>query len=86
MTSDTTGRMTLRLTNRLDVPRTIVLEPWTGEYTLYPGKSFDVVAEGDLAQPLEVEITDDRVVVYCFDSAGASMTVYQDGKELIKSE
>ena len=47
-------RVKLRVTNHLDVTRTVVLEPWTGEYTLLPGKSFDIIAEGDLNLPLEV--------------------------------
>jgi hypothetical protein len=80
------GRVTLRLTNRLSAPRTVVLEPWTGEYTLEPGKTFEIVAEGDITYPLEVEVSDDRFVVYAFDSAGAMLTVFADGKELTTSE
>jgi hypothetical protein len=79
------GRVTLRLTNSLAGPRTIVLEPWTGEYTLQPGKSFDIIAEGDLAYPLQVELSEDRVIVYCFDSAGAEMSIFENGKELRSS-
>lgn len=86
MATDRTRRMTLRLRNQLQLPRVVVLEPWTGEYTLHPGKTFDIIAEGDLAYPLEVELVEDRVIVHCFDSAGASMAIYQDGKELVTSE
>ena len=86
MTSNANGRITLRLTNGLDAPRTVVLEPWTGEYTLQPGKAFDIVAEGSLAYPLGVELTEDRVIVTCFDSAGAQMSIFSDGKELTTSE
>ena len=76
------AKVTLQLTNNLGVARTVVLEPWTGEYTLRPGETFDIVAEGDLAYPLQVELSEDRVVVYCFDSAGAQMAIFSDGKEL----
>ena len=86
MANGKNASITLRLTNRLDVPRTVVLEPWTGEYALQPGKSFDIVAEGDLKYPLEVEVIDDRLVVYAFDSAGAMLTIFADGKELTTSE
>lgn len=79
-------RVTLRLTNSLEIARTVVLEPWTGEYTLRPGKAFDIVAEGDVAFPLQVELSDDRVIVHCFDSAGAEMSIFQDGQELTTSE
>jgi hypothetical protein len=74
------------LTNSLGVARTVVLEPWTGEYTLLPGKAFDIIAEGDVALPLQVELSDERVIVYCFDSAGAQMSIFQDGQELKTSE
>lgn len=79
-------KVTLRLMNSLDVARTVVLEPWTGEYTLQPGRSFDIVAEGDISYPLQVELSEDRVIVYCFDSAGAQMSIFQDGTELTTSE
>lgn len=80
------AKVTLRLTNSLDAARTVVLEPWTGEYTLQPGRSFDIVAEGNIDYPLNVELSDDRVIVYCFDSAGAQMSIFQDGTELTTSE
>jgi hypothetical protein len=80
------AKVKLRLTNSLDAARTVVLEPWTGEYTLRPGSSFDIVAEGDLAYPLQVELSLDRVIVYCFDSAGAQMSIFEDGKERTVSE
>jgi len=79
-------KVTLRLTNSLDVARTVVLEPWTGEYTLRPGETFDIIAQGDVALPLQVELTEDRVIVYCFDSAGAEMSIFRDGVEIRVSE
>jgi hypothetical protein len=75
-------RFTLRLTSRLDAPRTVVLEPWTGEYRLPPGAQLDVVVEGTPGTPLEVELDGDRVVVYAFDGRDAMLTAYRDGKEL----
>lgn len=83
---DPNARVKLRLTNNLTVPRKVVLEPWTGEYTLYPGKTFEIIAEGDLKRPLEIEVIEDRLVVYAFDSAGAMLTIFADGKELTTSE
>ena len=80
------SRMRLKLTNSLDRPRIVVLEPWTGEYTLKPGKSFEIIAEGDMAQPLEIELVEDRIVVYAFDTAGAMLTIFEDGKERLQSE
>lgn len=81
----TKGKVTLRLTNSSEVAKIIVLEPWAGEYTLPPGKSYEIVASGDLQDPLEIEMINDDIVIYSFDSAGAMLTIYSDGKEL-KSE
>jgi hypothetical protein len=80
------GRITIRITNALSEARKVVVEPWTGEYTLRPGKAFDIVAEGDLGYPLEVVLDEGGVIVHCFDSKGASMSIFEDGKELTKSE
>ncbi len=76
----------LKLTNGLTIPRRVVLEPWAGEYTLHPGKSFEIVAEGDMKEPLEVEILEDTVVVYALNSVGAMLSIFQDGTELLRSE
>ncbi|HKO23267.1 MAG TPA: hypothetical protein VJY65_00850 [Chloroflexota bacterium] len=65
----------LRIINGLAYPRTLVLEPWTTERVLHPGEAVDLLASGDPAYPLEIEVADDRIVVYCFDSEGAVMTV-----------
>ncbi|GHG75924.1 hypothetical protein [Comamonas sp. JC664] len=69
------GTVTLRLRNSLDASRIVFLEPWTDEYELKPGQTCDIVAEGDLSFPLEVEVDAERIVVYCFDSKGAYMRV-----------
>lgn len=76
----------IRLTNSLATPRVVVLEPWAGEYTLAPGRNFDILAEGDLSLPLEVEFTDDRVIIYAADSEGAMLRIFSDGIEILRSE
>jgi hypothetical protein len=72
----------IKLTNRLSTPYKLMLEPWTGVYTLESGKTFDILAEGDITLPLEIEICEDRLILGAFDSAGALLTVFQDGKQL----
>jgi hypothetical protein len=82
MASDLRTRFTLRLTNREDAERTVILEPWTGEYRL-PGRGqLDVAVEGSAATPLEIELVGDRIVIYAFDSTDASLVAYRDGQEL----
>ncbi len=80
------GRVALRLTNQLSDERTVVLEPWTGEYKLRAGGTVDIVATGNRDLPLEIELNEDRIIVYCFDSAGAQMSIFRDGQELTSSE
>lgn len=79
-------KVSLRVVNSQSEPRVIVLEPWTGEYTLQPHKEFLIVAEGDPAWPMTVELADNRVYVHTFASEGADMTIFQDGVEIVRSE
>jgi len=79
-------KITLRLTNSLESDRTVVLEPWSGEYTLRPGKAFDIVAEGDPTSRLEIELSNERVIVYSFASVDAQLSIFQDGNEILTSE
>jgi hypothetical protein len=73
---------TLRLTNRLDVARTVVLEPWAGEYRLPAGAQLEIAVEGTPSTPLEVELEADRITVYAFDTTDAMLTAYRDGRQL----
>ncbi len=75
-------RFTLKVTNSLDTARVLMLEPWTGEYSLPPGKTLEVLAEGDLSYPLEVEIAEDRIIVHGFDTTDSMLTVFDNGREL----
>jgi hypothetical protein len=75
-------RFTLRLRNSLDAARTVVLEPWTGEYRLGPGERLEIEVEGTPSTPLEIEVVDDRIVVYAFDTTDAVLTANRDGHQL----
>jgi hypothetical protein len=75
-------RVSLRIRNGLKAHRTLILEPWAEEYDLTPGRVLEVVAEGDPEHALEVEIKEDSVVVYTFDSKDSTMTVLEDGQEV----
>ena len=72
------GMVTLRFTNRLEASQTLVLEPWTTEYTLKAGESIDIRAEGDVTLPLEVEVESGRWTLYSLDSKGALLTVIRE--------
>jgi hypothetical protein len=82
MSTDKPIRFNLRLTNRLTAPRTVVLEPWTGEYRLGAGESLDIVVEGSPKTPIEIELDDERVVVHAFDTVDSMLTACRDGKEV----
>jgi hypothetical protein len=82
MSSETSIRFILRLTNRLDTARTVVLEPWTGKYRLPPGVPLDILVEGEPSTPLEIELDGDHIIVNSFDTAGALLTAYRNGQEL----
>lgn len=76
------AKVTLKLRNTTAAALEVVLEPWTGQYRMPPGVAFDVVAEGDLSLPLEVEILEGRVIVHCFDSEGADMNIFHNGEKV----
>jgi len=75
-------RFTVRLSNNTLRPRTVVLEPWTGEYRLPPGVPLDLIVEGTPSTPLEIELEDDRIIVTSFDTTDAMLTAYRAGEEL----
>jgi hypothetical protein len=74
-------RFTLRLTNHLTADRTVVLEPWTGEYRLNAGGELDIVVEGTPNTPLHIELDADWVIISAFDTTDARLTAFRDGVE-----
>jgi hypothetical protein len=66
-------RVLVRLRNSLSVDQLVILEPLAAEHVLGPGKTIDVVVEGDLSLPLEFEVKDNMLILYAFDSEGGSM-------------
>lgn len=76
------GVVTVGLRNTLKVECTLMVEPWTTEYVLQPGKRYEIRAEGDLSLPLEIELTEEGVTFCSFDSEGALVTVLSEGAEV----
>jgi hypothetical protein len=83
MTSQTTRntRAAIRVTNRGDVPLTLILEPWATEYQVPPGTSRDVVETGGAPQET-VELQVSGTVMTFFARTGAVMSVVANGVEL----
>ena len=73
---------TLRFSNPRGPARTVILEPWAGEYQLPAGGQLDVVAEGEPTGPLEIEVSEDLIIVYARGGTDAMLTAYRDGREL----
>ena len=73
--------ITVKVANNLASPQALVIEPWLTEYALPQGKTLDVVLTGDPKYALEVSVDDERITVFCFDSAGATMSVRDQGIE-----
>ena|SRR5690348_10853232 len=57
-----------------------ILEPWAEQYTMAPGTSFDVVAEGPPGDYVQIEWSETRIVVYGW--TGSVISVYEKGREL----
>jgi len=67
MSSQFPVQFTVRLVNKLPMARTVILEPWTGEYDLAPASILEIVVEGTPRTPLEVELEGDRIIINAFD-------------------
>lgn len=81
MPRDASMTVTVRVTNKRKVGQTLVVEPWATEYALAPGQALDVAVRGDPQYPLEIDFEDERILLYAFDSAGASVAVFDHGVE-----
>lgn len=77
------GVVRIALRNGERRPRRLIIEPWASEFTLRPGQAYVIHAEGDLSLPFRVELTDDGVTLSSFDSGGALVTVFEDGREVL---
>lgn len=86
MPDSSQGRVTLVLRNSLATSRIVVLEPWSGQYTLNPEETLQIVAAGDVRLPLEVELFESQIIVHSFDSEGATMRIFSNGVEIERSE
>jgi hypothetical protein len=76
------GSCRFRIVNRRDATFVLVIEPWANEYPFPPGKTYELVVEGDVKKPFEVEWYEDRVVVYSIDTKGAMVRIFEDGREI----
>jgi hypothetical protein len=70
----------LRVCNSRSIALTFCLEPWGEQYSMAPEAIFDVVARGPKGDSLEVEFSDDRIVLYGWP--GSIVTVFHKGTEL----
>ena len=71
----------LQLVNERLSEQTLMIEPWTTEYSLVPNHVYDIIAEGDTSLPVRVELTQEGITVCSLDSEGATVTVLEDGKQ-----
>jgi len=61
-----TYRAWIEVANRRHLPRVVVVEPWGHDYTLQPGESFELIAEGNDSIPSFSYIDrDDFLEIHC---------------------
>lgn len=60
------------------------LEPWADQYVVGPGRSVELVVEGNLEGCLEFEHLSDGLVVYGY--TGCLVSVWSDGSEVEPSD
>lgn len=86
MSDGSRGTIRIIVRNSLSEARTVVLEPWSGQYTLPANHAYEIVAYGDLSLPIELELFDDQLIVHSLDSAGAMLRIFANGIEIVRSE
>ena len=59
---------------------TLYLEPWGQQYTMAPEATFTAVARGPEGDTLEVEVSDNHIILYGWP--GAVVTLFHEGKEI----
>ncbi len=75
----------LRLANLDDEARKVILEPWTGEYTIGSHGDLEVEVTGTPGTPLLIELQGSEITISAFDTPGAELKAFRGGTEL-KSE
>jgi hypothetical protein len=71
---------TVPIRNRRRRATTLRLEPWGHAYRLGPGETVHVHARGPDGDALEIERTDDAIVVYAWP--GSIVAVHRRGREI----
>jgi hypothetical protein len=78
------GKKSLKLevTNSIDTPLSLFIEPWGRDYTMLPGETFELVMEGGSDSSLfNIRHNEKRIEVYA-ESGCLDVLVFQNGKEL----
>jgi hypothetical protein len=70
----------IRICNNRSRTIDFTVEPWGDVHAMGPGEAFDVVATGPSEGTLEVDASEDGIVV--FGWSGSVVQVFRDGKEL----
>ena len=70
----------LRVCNTRLIALTCILEPWGEQYTIAPQATFEIVARGPEGDSLEVEFTDDHIILYGWP--GSVVSLFHEGTEI----
>jgi hypothetical protein len=73
-------RITLHIVNTESAERTLMIEPWTTEYSLTPKDEYQLALKGENGRPIRIELTPDGLTVCAIDSKGATAEVTRGGE------
>lgn len=80
MTTQVQGKAVHKISNRGHRALVVVLEPWGGEYDIEPDQALELVVEGNLGAPLEIEVDEKRLTI---TSDGPDLKMTRDGKQVV---
>jgi hypothetical protein len=72
--------VSMRVQNSRAVPVMFHLEPWGEQYVMPSEATFSVVARGPREDTLELEYTDDAIVLYGW--SGSTVSLFYKGEEI----
>lgn len=70
----------VQITNSSEDSKLLILEPWAEEFELPSGKTFEFVGEGEKKGKFEVELSENAIIVFGWESS--TVEIFCDGEKI----
>ena len=73
-------KASIQVTNSFKDSKLLILEPWAEEFEMHSSKTFEFIGEGEKEGKFEVELNENTIVVFAWESS--IVKVFCDGQEI----